>query len=114
MAETFVDRARVTMARIKDDSSPLDSKVSAAIATKYADAFIIVKRPDLLVDADGDPIDISTIANETKGQVYINELRKFHKEILLSSRVPQAVDTAKGDEEDLIDTEFPSDLGAPE
>jgi len=119
MAETFVDRARVAMARIKDDTSPLDSTVSAAIALKYANAFIKVHRPDLLVNVDPDtrittPVDIATIPNETKAQVYINKLREFHMETLITSRVHEAGDAARIAEQATIETEFPIDLGAEE
>jgi len=112
--ENFVNRARVAMARIKDDTGPWDSKASAAIAIKYADAFIRALRPDLLQDASGNPIDISTISNEDKGKAYINELRKFHKRVLRDSRIPTAKTTARIAEDAVINTEFPVDFGTEE
>lgn len=115
MAENFVDRARVVMARVKDDTSPLESKISPAIALKYADAFIKVYRADMLIDpVTESPIDISTIPNEDKAKAYIDKLRSFHKEVLELSRVPQAGTAGIKAEEDLIETEFPLDLGSIE
>ncbi len=114
MAENFVDRTRVAMARIKNDVSPLDSRVDAATAVKYADAFIKVFRQDLLVDASGNPVDIGTIPNETKGKAYINQLRSFHKDILSASRVAPVAKTATDAEKAAVDTEFPIDLGTEE
>jgi len=114
IAETFVDRARVIMARVKDDKSPLDSKASAAISIKYADAFIKALRPDLLQDENGNPIDLSTISNEDKGKAYINELRKFHKAVLRGSRISTVQTTARKAEEAKINTEFSDDFGEKE
>ena len=112
--ETFVDRARVIMARIKDDTSPLESKASPTIALKYADAFIKVFRKDLLQDENGVPVDISTISNAIKATVYIDRLRIFHKDVFTDSRITPVADTARNTEKGIVDTEFTNELGIKE
>ena len=114
MADNLIDRARVIMARIKDDTSPLDSKAAGNLAIKYANSFLILYRPDLLKDSNGNSIDIGTIDNETKAIVYVNQLREFHKNVLSASRVPSSASIATVAEQALVDVEFPIDLGAEE
>lgn len=102
MAVNIIDRARIIMARIKDDSEPDNSKISAAIATKYADAFVGVFRSPGLV---------ASLTNTEKSIIYIAELKRMHKDILKRSRVPVKAIDAEVSERALIDTEFAAEFG---
>jgi len=108
MAETYVDRARVIMARVKDDSSPLDSKATAPTAIKFADAF---------AEAFGLPVDTvdpENPTNEEKARTYINALRDLHRRVIRESRVRVAKETARLAEEAAVNSEMDADIGVNE
>lgn len=114
MSETFLNRVCVILARIKDSTSPLDSKVSVADAIEFVNAFIEEFREDLLIDKEGLPIDIATISHEEKCCAYINQLRIFHGDVFTSSRVIPVAEAARRTEQVLVDIEFLNKLGTKE
>ena len=108
MAENYIDRARVIMARVKDDSSPLDGKADAATAIKFADAFVAVYGlPD-------DTVDPQNPTNEEKARAYVNALRDFHRQTVRRLRTRSAGRAARAAEAAVVKAEMDTDIGVDE
>jgi len=114
MSETYINRARVILARVKNDSSPLESKIGVTEGSRYVDAVVKVYAKNLLIDANGDPILIGNVPNEDKAKAYVNHLRQHHKEFYAASIVPAAVNTERDSQLTTANATADSDLGTPE
>lgn len=102
-AETNVDRARVIMARLKNNASPLNGKIDPATGLKYVNAFVNIFAPQ--------HIDSS---NEVKATIYINALRKFHRDMYLDTQLQANVNSAIENTKTTITSEVENELGTTE
>jgi hypothetical protein len=115
-----VDRARYIMDLVKDgtvadltDYANVE-KISATIGLKYAQAFwdAIGYTHPVLFEPDGETPRDPT--NDELATNYLNRLRNYHKQILASTRVPSAGDTARDAETVIVDAEGTDDLNDSE
>lgn len=102
---SMVSRARTIMGNIKDESGAL---IDPAVAAKFSDALIVVNGPI----TNGNGAVITNPTNEQKSAFYIRQLREWHRSILVSSRAPAAIESARSSTAATASTETSTDLGS--